>query len=151
MIKTVSLESAGGVKVISRAARILRVVAASPTGLTSLQLARDLGLPRSTVYRIVGALENEGLLRTVDDRRLLPGPVFSAAGAAAGRASKGGEGRDVLSQRVAELSDQVEELRALLPAAGASRRGRASRAARPGQPVTAAGPVATRTDEGIPG
>ena len=75
---------ADGVKVIARAARVLRLVAASPLGPTSVQAAQRLGLPRSTVYRIVGALEEEGLLRVDDDRRLALGP---AAGGVAARES----------------------------------------------------------------
>jgi DNA-binding IclR family transcriptional regulator len=49
----------GGVQVIARAASILRVLQKSPQGLGLSQIAREVGLPRSTVHRIVGALEQE--------------------------------------------------------------------------------------------
>lgn len=53
------------VQVINRAAAILRAVRASG-GLTLSQLAREVGLARTTVYRIVSTLESEGLLSTSD-------------------------------------------------------------------------------------
>jgi DNA-binding IclR family transcriptional regulator len=53
------------VQVINRAAAILRAIRASG-GLTLSQLAREVGLARTTVYRIVATLESEGLLTTSD-------------------------------------------------------------------------------------
>jgi len=51
------------VQVISRAAAILRTLRDNG-GLNLSQLAREVKLPRSTVYRIVSTLEDEGLLST---------------------------------------------------------------------------------------
>src|SRR5512139_3534134 len=51
------------VQVINRAASILRALRASG-GLTLSQLAREVGLARTTAYRIVATLESEGLLTT---------------------------------------------------------------------------------------
>ena len=51
------------VQVINRAASILRAIRAAG-GLTLSQLAREVGLARTTVYRIVTTLESEGLLTT---------------------------------------------------------------------------------------
>ncbi|OGO25996.1 MAG: hypothetical protein A2136_08760 [Chloroflexi bacterium RBG_16_54_11] len=51
------------VQVINRAASILRAIRISG-GLTLSQLAREVGLARTTVYRIVSTLESEGLLTT---------------------------------------------------------------------------------------
>lgn len=48
-----------GIQVISRASAILREVAANPDGLSLGQLAQATGLARSTVQRIVDALEVE--------------------------------------------------------------------------------------------
>jgi DNA-binding IclR family transcriptional regulator len=50
------------IQVISRAAAILRVVEEEGTGLSLGQIAGRVGLARSTVQRIVNALEGEGLL-----------------------------------------------------------------------------------------
>jgi DNA-binding IclR family transcriptional regulator len=50
------------VQVIARAAAILRALEDSPTGLSLGQIARKVGLARSTVQRIVAALESEKLL-----------------------------------------------------------------------------------------
>lgn len=51
------------VQVISRAASILRAIR-DHGGLNLSQLAREVGLARSTVFRIVATLESEGLLTT---------------------------------------------------------------------------------------
>lgn len=53
-----------GIQVISRAADILRALHDSPDGLTLAEVARRVGLPRSTVHRIVGTLEKEGFVVT---------------------------------------------------------------------------------------
>ena len=50
-----------GIQVISRAADILRVLGTNSGGLSLGQIAHKVGLPRSTVQRIVGALIHEGL------------------------------------------------------------------------------------------
>jgi DNA-binding IclR family transcriptional regulator len=56
-------ERRDGVQVLSRAALLLRALSVSPDGLTPIALADQVGLPRSTCYRIVGALCQEGLMR----------------------------------------------------------------------------------------
>lgn len=52
-----------GIQVISRAAAILREVSANPDGQSLGQLAAATGLARSTVQRIVNALESEHLVQ----------------------------------------------------------------------------------------
>ena len=44
-------ERRDGVQVLSRAAQMLRHLATQPEGLTSIELADRVGLPRSTAYR----------------------------------------------------------------------------------------------------
>jgi IclR family transcriptional regulator, acetate operon repressor len=51
-----------GVQVIARAAAILRALAGKDDGLSLAQLAAQTGLPRSTVQRIVAALDHENLV-----------------------------------------------------------------------------------------
>jgi DNA-binding IclR family transcriptional regulator len=52
-----------GIQVIARAAAILRAVGAQPDGLSLGKLAQATGLARSTVQRIVDALEMEHLVQ----------------------------------------------------------------------------------------
>ena len=64
-----------GVQVIARAASILRALADNPVGLGLGPISRLVGLPRSTVQRIVAALEAESFVESggVDGVRLGPG------------------------------------------------------------------------------
>lgn len=52
----------GGIQTISRAAAILRALERAPGGMSLGELAGVLGLPRSTVQRLVDALKSEGFL-----------------------------------------------------------------------------------------
>lgn len=51
-----------GIQVIARAAAILRVLRDSHSGMSLGQIAEQVGLPRSTVQRIVAALQQERLV-----------------------------------------------------------------------------------------
>lgn len=52
----------GGVQVVSRTAAIMRALSAHPGGLSLTAIANEVNLPRSTVQRLVTALEIEGLV-----------------------------------------------------------------------------------------
>lgn len=52
----------GGVQVVSRTAAIMRALSAHPGGLSLTAIANEVDLPRSTVQRLVTALEIEGLV-----------------------------------------------------------------------------------------
>ncbi|WP_323000253.1 IclR family transcriptional regulator [Castellaniella sp.] len=52
----------GGIQVIARAAAILRILQRHPDGLSLGEIGKLVGLPRSTVQRIVDALDQENLL-----------------------------------------------------------------------------------------
>jgi DNA-binding IclR family transcriptional regulator len=66
-----------GVQVIARVAELFRALEGEPWGLTLTQLAKRLGLPRSTVHRLVGALATEGLVMSATTAgRVRIGPEF---------------------------------------------------------------------------
>ena len=67
------------VQVISRAVSILRAIRDSG-GLNLSQLAREVGLARSTVFRIVATLETEGLLTTGADGHIQLGTELLSLG-----------------------------------------------------------------------
>jgi DNA-binding IclR family transcriptional regulator len=71
-------ESPGGVQVIARVGQILRALSGEAQGLSLAQLAQRIGLPRSTVHRIVTALTAEGLVATASPAgRVRIGPEFA--------------------------------------------------------------------------
>jgi DNA-binding IclR family transcriptional regulator len=55
-------ETSSSIQVIARAAAVLRALKGSTTGVSLGQLATELSLPRSTVQRIVSALQREHLV-----------------------------------------------------------------------------------------
>lgn len=58
-----STEDAGGagIQVIARAADILRALRLAKDGLSQAEAAERVGLARSTIHRLLNALEDEGL------------------------------------------------------------------------------------------
>lgn len=60
--ETPQSDTRGGVQVVSRTAAIMRALSAHPGGLSLTAIANEVGLPRSTVQRLVTALEIEGLV-----------------------------------------------------------------------------------------
>ncbi|MEO1024395.1 MAG: IclR family transcriptional regulator [Pseudomonadota bacterium] len=79
-------EKNSSIQVISRAARILRVLAQNTSGMSLGQIAGRVELPRSTVQRIVSALSEEGYVLSDGGKggiRLGP-EIHSLAQAAAG-------------------------------------------------------------------
>jgi DNA-binding IclR family transcriptional regulator len=88
-----SPEPQGGVRVIARVGQVLRALDGEYQGLSLTQLADRIGLPSSTVHRIVTALATEGLLAT---------------SAPAGKVRIGPEFVKLVSSRQAELWAPVE-------------------------------------------
>lgn len=71
-----------GIQVIARAAALLRALMGQPGGMSFGELAKSVGLPRSTVQRIVDALHREGLViaaSTANGVRLGPALLSLAA------------------------------------------------------------------------
>jgi DNA-binding IclR family transcriptional regulator len=99
---------ATGVQVIARAAEILRTLHDVPEGMTLSQLAQAAGLARTTVHRIVQALQTEGLVTTPDGRgavRLGPELGRLAAGTSAAIAWSIRPFLEALAQEVNETID----------------------------------------------
>jgi DNA-binding IclR family transcriptional regulator len=81
-----STRPATSVQVIQRASAILQALKGEPQGLSLSQIAERVGLARSTVHRIVSALETEGLLMSASPTgRFRLGPALASLGASAGR------------------------------------------------------------------
>lgn len=57
-------ERTGGIQVITRAAKILDALGAQPNGMSLGEIAQAVDLPRSTVQRIVAALDSVQLVRS---------------------------------------------------------------------------------------
>jgi len=56
---TASDSRRNGIQVVARVADVLRALAAAPDGLSLSELAAAVGMPKSTVHRLVSALEGE--------------------------------------------------------------------------------------------
>jgi IclR family acetate operon transcriptional repressor len=74
--------SKSSIQVIARAAAILRALEGSPRGLSLGQIAKKVDLPRSTVQRIVDALNREHLVLTSEKHGIRLGPALSVFAAA---------------------------------------------------------------------
>jgi IclR family transcriptional regulator, acetate operon repressor len=100
--------SNGGVQVIARAAQILRALEGEPNGLSLSQLSERLGLPRSTVHRVVTALAAEGLLAAASPNgRVRLGPELARL-ALAGRRELRQELRPFLQRLFEDLNETVD-------------------------------------------
>lgn len=61
-IDSPTASDSGGIQILARVTRILRALNGSPEGLNMTELGARTGLPRSTVHRLVTALQVEGLV-----------------------------------------------------------------------------------------
>ncbi|MDW8846780.1 IclR family transcriptional regulator [Erwinia sp. MMLR14_017] len=69
-------ERTGGIQVISRAAKILNALGDSPNGMSLGEIAQAVDLPRSTVQRIVAALDSVQLVRSPGAGGVRLGPAL---------------------------------------------------------------------------
>jgi DNA-binding IclR family transcriptional regulator len=93
-----------GVQSIARAGAVLRALASQPRGLGLADLAAAVGLPKSTVHRLVGALASEDLVGTDDGGKIVLGGALARLGAARSRALQ-----DELDPLLRRLREEVEE------------------------------------------
>ena len=100
-------ERRDGVQVLSRAAQLLRALSVVPEGMTPIELADRVGLPRSTCYRLVGALCQEGLMSLSPSGKLHIGAGLISI-AAAGRRELRHEAAPFLKRLSLDLHETVE-------------------------------------------
>jgi IclR family transcriptional regulator, acetate operon repressor len=99
--------SQSGIQVVARVAQILRALDNESQGLSLSQLAKRVGLPRSSTHRIVSALTAEGLLAAASPNgRVLLGPEISRL--AAGRREFWRELRPYMERLFYTLSETVD-------------------------------------------
>jgi DNA-binding IclR family transcriptional regulator len=94
-----------GVQVIARAASVLRALENKPEGLSLGQIAKEVGLARSTVQRIVAALQAEEFLAEAQPGR----GVRIGPGLARIAASLGANSAELLRPHLMALSEEVGE------------------------------------------
>jgi len=97
----------GGVQSIARAGAVLRALEAAPGGLALGELSAAVGLPKSTVHRLVAALTAEELIGAAPDGRIRLGGGLARLGAAS-RESLGAELMPVLRQLHSEVDETVD-------------------------------------------
>jgi DNA-binding IclR family transcriptional regulator len=69
-----------GTQAIRRAVAVLKAFGPGPARLSAQQLSQRTGLNRSTVYRLLSALEHEGLVAAGQDGRYQLGPDMAVLG-----------------------------------------------------------------------
>lgn len=102
------LEGRNGIQVIARAAAILRALKDAPSGQSLGQIAQAVDLPRSTVQRIVQALQEERLvISTSQGGSIRLGPELHALAGAA-RYSVTDRCRPYLQQLMEDTGETVD-------------------------------------------
>lgn len=100
---------ASGIRVIARAADILRALAAHPDGLTLREIANRVDLPRSTVQRIVGALDDANLVIAASPTSgVRLGPAFITLASSARQFDIAEIARPLLAQLSKDLGETVD-------------------------------------------
>ena len=98
----------GGVQVIARVGQVFRALYDEPQGLSLAQLADRIGLPRSTVHRIVTALAAEGFIASASPAgRVRIGPEFARL-ASSSRADLWEEAEPYMQRIFDEIGETVD-------------------------------------------
>ncbi|HEY1687282.1 MAG TPA: IclR family transcriptional regulator [Solirubrobacteraceae bacterium] len=97
----------GGVQSIARAGQLLRALQDAPDGLPLGELSLAVGLPKSTVHRLVAALATEGLLGSDRGGMVRLGDALPSLGAAA-RETLPARLRPVLERLHCKLEETVD-------------------------------------------
>jgi len=97
----------GGIQAIARAGAVLRALEPTADGLPLGELAAIVGLPKSTVHRLVGALAEEGLVVSAPGGTVRLGPALARLASAA-RRSLPAELRPLLEALRDELDETVD-------------------------------------------
>jgi len=101
-------EARSGIQVIARAAELLRALDGEPQGLSLSQIAGRIGLPRSTVHRLVTALEREGFVAAASPNgRVRLGPELLRL-AEGGRRDIQAELRPLMQRLFDDLDETVD-------------------------------------------
>jgi DNA-binding IclR family transcriptional regulator len=93
-----------GIQVVARVGELLRALERAPAGLTLSELAADLGMPKSTVHRLISALEAEEFVTPARLGRVRLGRGIARLGAA----TRGGL-REQLRPFLIRLQQDVDE------------------------------------------
>lgn len=101
-----TVEPSQGLQTVERTLRVLDLFAADPEVTWSLaELTRELGMNKTTVFRILGTLEKHGYLtRDRESRRYTLGPAALALGSAAG-----GRLRQIAYPELRRLTEETGE------------------------------------------
>lgn len=92
---------------VGRTAAVLRALIAHRAGLTLSELAAVIGLPVSSLHRLVVALDEEGLVRAQPRGRIFLGPLITQM-AAEGAATLAGEVRDAVRALASSVNETVD-------------------------------------------
>lgn len=93
-----------GVRVVARVADVLRALERDPHGLGLAELTDIVGMPKSTVHRLVAALETEDLVIIGSAGRIRLGPALAQLGAT----TRGGM-RDEIRPYLLRLQQELDE------------------------------------------
>jgi DNA-binding IclR family transcriptional regulator len=104
-----------GIQVIARVAEVLRALEHAPEGLSLSEIAVAVGLPKSTVHRLVGALEAETWVTPASAGKVRLGRGLARLGAATRNAL-----RDAIRPQLMKLHRELEETVDLAVLDGAS-------------------------------